>query len=535
MLRPDVSSDASQVEIPPIDWRTLAVVLTVVLLLASYRQPDWPATWFDEGFVTAGAESLAVHGRYALRSSEGWRTLDQPLVANGPGIVIPVAIALRLLGAGLWQARVVAIVFMVLAGLLVYVLAHRLAGPVAGALALAVTLVMPREGFMYFGRMAMGNVPALAYFLAGGLAWMTAIERRAQRWAWAAGLLFGVAAITKAQWSVVLPPALLLVWVIDRVAVRAIGGKLIAAAAAGSLAVMAAWYVARLVISGPDGFVLDLMRVQESAHSTVFALNPARYLVRSGQYLLKSGIAFVMSAGLLYAGVLVARREEGAKQAVLFASVLLVWLAWYAVVSVGWERYAFEPTVIGAVLAGAGLAAGPRLARQPTRRMTRIAAAVVASVLAVAVLLHSFNRARDLLGPPDDATPAIAAYLNQHVDPRAVVESWEWQLSVMTDTNFHYPTNDWVDRFTAERFGGVPVDMPYPVFDADPEYLVDGPFSKFTGLYAPALAAGCCELLARRGPYDVYQVRPRRHAGTFSRLHPAPSDTATPPPTLVVP
>ncbi len=164
MLRPDVSSDASQVEIPPIDWRTLAVVLTVVLLLASYRQPDWPATWFDEGFVTAGAQRLAVHGHYALRSSEGWRTLDQPLVANGPGIVIPVAIALRLLGAGLWQARVVVIVFMVFAGLLVYVIAHRLAGPVAGAIALAITLVMPREGFVYFGRMAMGKCAGARVF-----------------------------------------------------------------------------------------------------------------------------------------------------------------------------------------------------------------------------------------------------------------------------------------------------------------------------------------------------------------------------------
>ena len=83
----------------------------------------------------------------------------------------------------------------------------------------------------------------------------------------------------------------------------------------------------------------------------------------------------------------------------------------------------------------------------------------------------------------------------------------------LTDTNFHYPTNDWVDRFTAERFGGVPVGIPYPLRDAKPEYLIDGPFSKFTGVYAPALAGGCCELLVRQGPYGVYRVR-WRGAGT---------------------
>lgn len=504
-----MSSYAGPSHDAPLRWPALVIVGTLVLLLGAYRQPDWPSTWIDEGFITAGAKSLAVHGHYALRSSDGWRTLDQPLIASGPGIVLPVALAMSLLGPGVMQARLVALTFMVLAALLVYVLAHRLAGPWAGAFALVIALAMPHEGFLYFGRMAMGNVAAVAYFLAGALAWMIALDRRAPRWAWAAGVMFGAAAITKAQWSVVLPPALLLMWAVDRVTARAIGGRLVAIAAAGGLAVLATWYVARLVILGPAGFVLDLIRVQESAQWTVFALNPARYFAPSVVYLVTSGAALVMVCGVLYAAVLIARRAAQATSALLFASVLVVWLAWYALVSVGWERYAFEPTLLGALLAGAGLAHGPALARHRASRLVTITAVLGACALTIAVPLQSRHRVREVLEAADDAAPAFAAVLDARVAPGAVVESWEWQLSVLTGTNFHYPTNDWVDRFTAEKFGGVPVGRPYPWLDAQPAYLVDGPFSKFTGVYAPALASGCCELLARRGPYDVYQVRPR--------------------------
>ena len=194
----------------------VATVVAVLVAAASYNQPSWPATWLDEGFVTNGAETVVERGLYANWSFEGPRMVDQPLVANGPGVVLPVAASLRLLGVGLWQARTMAVVFMVLCGLVLYLTACRLGGPLAGVATIAIVLAMPREGFLYFGRMAMGNVPALAYFFTGVLVWMTALERRRTALALAAGLLFGVAAVTKAQWSVVLVPSLLLVWLIDR-------------------------------------------------------------------------------------------------------------------------------------------------------------------------------------------------------------------------------------------------------------------------------------------------------------------------------
>jgi hypothetical protein len=42
---------------------------------------------------------------------------------------------------------------------------------------------------------------------------------------------------------------------------------------------------------------------------------------------------------------------------------------------------------------------------------------------------------------------------------------------------------------------------------SNPDYLIDGPFSKWTGLYHKALAEDCCTLITQIGSYDLYSVK----------------------------
>jgi hypothetical protein len=65
----------------------------------------------------------------------------------------------------------------------------------------------------------------------------------------------------------------------------------------------------------------------------------------------------------------------------------------------------------------------------------------------------------------------------------------------------------------------VPVPVRYRWLDLSPTYLVDGPFSKFTTIYAADLAAGCCALVATHGGYDLYRVHPAGGA-TGAATHP---------------
>jgi hypothetical protein len=110
------------------------------------------------------------------------------------------------------------------------------------------------------------------------------------------------------------------------------------------------------------------------------------------------------------------------------------------------------------------------------------------------------------LRPADTSAQDFAQYLSDHIPTSDVIESWEWQLGLLTEHNYHYPDNIWVDRYTAHLFAAEPLSDGYNLATVRAQYLIDGPFSKFTGIYAEDLANGCCELLVRRGAYDLYRV-----------------------------
>ncbi|MCW5883179.1 MAG: hypothetical protein KIS91_19755, partial [Anaerolineae bacterium] len=101
----------------------------------------------------------------------------------------------------------------------------------------------------------------------------------------------------------------------------------------------------------------------------------------------------------------------------------------------------------------------------------------------------------------------FARAVSDLVPATAPVESWEWELDVWADLNFHHPTNVWVDELTkVTQFGEGSSRLPYDPTPFAPQYMIDGPFSKWTQLYADYLTTGCCRLVLREGPYDLYQV-----------------------------
>ena len=75
-----------------------------------------------------------------------------------------------------------------------------------------------------------------------------------------------------------------------------------------------------------------------------------------------------------------------------------------------------------------------------------------------------------------------------------LIEPWEWEIDAKTDLTYHHPTSDWVDKFTAVLRFGDNLEASYDPFEHQPDYLIDGPMSKWRGLYAPYLADGGCTL-----------------------------------------
>ncbi len=181
---------------------SLFLALFGIILLVSlgvYNQPNYPPIWLDEGFVIQGAMNLVRYGEYAMKSVEGFRILDQPLIANGPGVVLPIAATFKLFGVGILQARLVVAAFMTLSVLLYFFLGKRLFGSNVAFISILLLLAIPKEGFIIHGRMAMGNVPALAYLLIGYLFWLRDIENQKLINLTFSGFFFGISIITKTQ------------------------------------------------------------------------------------------------------------------------------------------------------------------------------------------------------------------------------------------------------------------------------------------------------------------------------------------------
>ena len=496
--------------------RRVAWCAAIVLLafLSIYQQPNYPATWLDEGFVLQGAANLATFGRYALRSSEGFRPLDQPLLANGPGVVVPIAAAFAVVGAGLLQARLVMAATVLVAAFLFAWLAKRLYGEAAALISLGLLLAVPAQGFLFYGRQALGNIPALAYFLGGYLFWVQGLERRRPLWSVLAGALFGLAMVTKSQYYVV-GAALLAYALLSALTLRAAGWRPALYAGLGAAAVLAAWLAVQAVTLGPAGFAAHVAALRSSSRVTIMAFRPMR-IPGSAWYLVRSGMALFVAPAWAYAAWR-CWKERGQAHAELLLVVLLpIWVCWYLLASVGWPRYALDPYLIGLLLTGrAALAAVGRLReyRGPANwpgRGVRLRFAGLAAVLLVAFcwgLGGLLEQAAQVVARPDRFAQAFADYITTAVDRTVVVESWEWELDALTDLTYHHPTNDWVDRYTAWTQFGDAVTMQYAPAAYRPGFLVVGPFAKWTGIYDGYLAQGCCILEHTSGPYDLYRVR----------------------------
>lgn len=492
------------------------VGMGILAFLALYNQPYYPSTWFDEGLVLQGAMNLARYGRYAMLSVEGFRVLDQPLIANGPGIVLPLSAVFFIFGVGLLQARLLAAVFFAAATWLFYRFTARLYNVTSAVISLAILFTVPVEGFIIYGRQALGNVPGLAYFFAGCLFFVKLCERKSARYAFVSGLLFGLALITKGQYWLLLP-VLGFVILADRFYYKQLGLRNGIVLLGTAILALALWQLAQFILVGADNYPAYLEAIRSSSKVSVFAFQPIRY-GQSLWYLIRSGFPIVIFPALAI-GAWESRARDWTGMVRFFLVVfVVVWTVWFLITSIGWQRYAFEAYAVGSVLSGYAVLrvkdSFPLLKDKfPTLVRFKLPYRLaVASFLGAVFLFFAFGlevQVRNILTYRDASALQFADYLESNIPPEVVIESWEWQIDVLTPSlTYHHPTNDWVDRKTAEinKFGTV-IAEPYDPFAYQPAYLIDGPFSKLTSMYDSAIAEGCCAEVFTAGSYTLYRVR----------------------------
>jgi hypothetical protein len=475
----------------------LALATTLLLLnLTTYPQP-----WFDEGYFLSVAKMLAQYGLYALPDSDGPWVMDQS-ITSGPVLIVPIALVFQHLGVGVLQGRLVAVALGLLTFAAYALLARRLVGGAAiGALLLLLAgTPEPFTSFVMMARQAIGEVTALGLCIYGIWLWLRAFDLGRPSW-WrlaCAGAALGLAIVAKPQMIIGVPAALALACLADRCYYRQATWRAFIIPAVVTVGCVTAWYIAQIAIVGLDAFRAKSAILRAGLINNIVSFDPT-HLKNAVGALWRSGFFVWGLPGLLYGCRLARSRTRTGLAHAWVLALVLVWLGWFVLLSIGWARYSFLIIALAPIWSA-------RLACDILRRLAgaqRIAAAIG---LAALLLANSRPILVGVFGAQDRSAAEFSNYLRAKVPPDAIVENWEWNLDATAPQRFHHPPPlVMYEVIDVIQRGGRPRSDIYAPDVARPDYVVDGPFSSWTGIYHRYITAHG-RLVVKVGPYALYRV-----------------------------
>lgn len=480
-----------------------ALAAALLLWLAFFHIERYPRLLFDEGSYLQIAENTAFHGHYAERSSEGYR-LYGGTVGVGPTVLLPMALAMRLFGPTIAVGRGVVALSLLAAVACFFLAARQVGGTKVALLATALAVSAPALSLLTLGRQAMGEVPALLFLSAGLWLWFRRWQDPSTASLATVGLLFGLAAISKQHVFVSILAGLGLAAAANALWYRLRPHRQFLLPLAVCAAANASWSAVLLygIASGEQRAEILEAGAAVGGAST-FLLQPSIGVRRSLAELLRPGAYFGLLFPSLAFALWRAREQTAAEQRWSVVAAFAVGnLLWYALLTVGWIRYAFVGLGMAALLVARMLAEWP--ARGP---WAWLRAPLLALALA-GVTLSLGRLAVAIAGAPPSEALAMAEYLRQRVPTDAIVETWEPEAAFVSDHRFHYPPARLIGAaITHVEFGAPPVWHAYDALAAEPAppYVLLGEFSVYVHAYRLDLLRTRYRRLAEIGAYQIYE------------------------------
>ena len=529
-------------------WEKIVLILLVITapFLTFYNLKYNPRPWHDEGSYLSLAKTLVTDGVYAVRSSEGYQTFGA-IQSVGPTVLLPIALSFKLFGIGLVQGRIVAGAFALLTLAIFYVCGLKLFRRRTALIAVGLLLGSPAVGFLLYGRPAFGEIPALGFLLAGWFFWAQGV-RSNRRWLYlVAGLLVGAAMVTKSQYVIVGFGTLAVLVILDLFYYRQGIFRSLLTVGIIALVCVAAWWMWQMAYFGVATFQENAAKMRQLAGSTTgFNLHSTIEAIKS---LVGSGSGYFYFfwgfLALIYGGFLCIPRS---RDSVILAFLLLfasVWLGYYTFWIIPWSRYLFPAAAITALFVGKlcndlveGFASSRQELVNELRQSKSAWAPLTPRVLMslgtlVALLTLGFlmgyqlqrtirsdvldkvgNEAVFVVSPPQFWSPyLLASFLNQTMDKDSVIETWERELSVLTDHRYHFPDQSLLAQTDVFIYHGGARDY---VLEADyfnrirPAYVIIGWYARFNQIYDTDFLSQHSKLVTSIGDgewrYDVYEL-----------------------------
>jgi len=490
----------------------LAILAASVLFFAMYNLEGYPSmsSW-DEGMLLQYPKNLALYGKYGYRTSEG---ISIGFTSVGPTVMLPIALVFKVLGVGLWQARAVMGVFLMLAVVAVYFLGRCMYGPKV-AVAAAFLFLCPTSHWMntiWLGRQLYGEVPATFFLLCGTYLWLKSLEGDRRLFIMGAGLMFALAVITKYQY-IWIAPSLIVVWFLDRVLHKRrlkISHFSVLLLGFAICFVIGAGYV--IAQAGLNGLIRHVSGMGVLSSRVAWTFSP-RLWYDNARFLYQFNFVLWGVPSLIYVFLLHTRKREEQIGQLLLPTFAVLWAIWYIFASIGWERYAypaFAMITISAAKFFTDLTEGfdislskLRLALSRQGGVSVFKNVAVTALVVLSVLIPLLSTAKRAISSHDQTAQQFAEYVDSHIPTDALIESWQWEIDFLTDRDYHHPSRkDKVALHKHIYFGD-----PYPTYSIQDEfdYVIDGPFSKLVGIYSSDLQKGSWELVTSIGEYDLYK------------------------------
>lgn len=466
----------------------------------------YPRPFFDEGSYLQVAGNLARNALYAEYGNEAPSYYGGP-IGVGPTVHLPVALAFRLLGAGIWPGRAVIALFFVASAVVFWVLARLLGGPRLAWLSLALALTTPALAYVPLGRQVMGEVPGLFFVLAGLLLWFQRWDRHTTASLAAVGLLFGLGAVSKNQFALVLDLSLaacLVLNLFDVFGRPRLPHRWFAVPLLVTVACHAGWSAIYLLAIPPDGRAEIAACGPAISAATTTRWPEAAQIGANLSALLRPAVYFGLLFPALAFGVLRARsttREESRWTVVLV--VALVNFAWYAFLTIGWRRYLFLGLALSSLLVARVVLV---LVTDTAMRGLRV---IVIAWVAGGIAVCAFRLAGEILWPLPADAENMAAWLGAHLPRDAVVETWEPEIVFLSDLRFHSHTCRMLPAAIAyrhfDRQGRAPFTQDDVLRDRPPRYLLLGEFAVFVRAYDFERMDREYRRVHHEGPYVLYE------------------------------
>jgi len=532
-----------------VNWENFFLVVLIVIspFLVYYNLGINPRTWHDEGASLSIPKTLVEDGVYAMRSSDGYQTFGA-VQSVGPTLTLPIALVYKYFGVGLLQGRLVSASYALITLWVFFFAGYYLFGKRVALLAVGFMLGSPAAGYLLNGRQVLGEAPAIGFFLAGWLAWAVGVNKNKKGLYFLAGLFLGLAMITKSQYMILGMATLGLLVILDFFYYRQkVYGWLIVM---GTIAVacVAGWYAWQINYFGMDVFRENAAKMGVLAKSTL-GLNLHSF-IEAVRFLLGSGSGhfyfFWSWPALLYVGFLSFKRDRQGLVLSFLTLFTILWILYFSFWIIPWFRYFFPAAVLTALFVAKlffDLADGLKASGQglwdeirqidlkssfalPSWSLIYMGtlAGLLTMVFGLAYQLQKVVRsdvldtygADEILNssPPQFYAPQeVVNFLNQNIEKGKVIETWERELGVLTDHNYHYPDQVMLAQVHLHLYRGG--DNVYGLGDeyfmqAQPDYLVIGWYSRLNNIYDLNAVEKLGERIATFGSgewrYDVYKI-----------------------------